>query len=89
MQDQDEQLDRLGESIGRQRELSIQIGDELDGHVQLLDEIDGRVDRHQSRLDQARRGLGKMARKAGDNKEVTTIIVLIVILVLLIIILKG
>jgi syntaxin 8 len=32
--EQDEQLDRLGESISRQRELSIQIGDELDEHVQ-------------------------------------------------------
>jgi len=68
--------------------LSIQIGDELDGHVQLLEEIDGRVDRHATRLDQARRGLGSVARKAGDNKEVTIIIVLIILLVLLIIILK-
>lgn len=64
------------------------IGDELDGHVQLLDEIDGRVDRHQTRLDQARRGLGSVARKAGDNKQLTTIIVLIVILVLLIAVFK-
>lgn len=86
--EQDEQLDRLGESISRQRELSIQIGDELDGHVQLLDDIDGHVDRHQSRLDQARKSLGKVARKANDNKQLTTIFVLIIILVLLIAILK-
>lgn len=86
--EQDEQLDRLGESISRQRELSIQIGDELDGHVQLLDDIDGHVDRHQSRLDQARKSLGKVARKANDNKQLTTIFVLIVILVLLIAVLK-
>lgn len=68
--------------------MSIQIGDELDGHVQLLDEIDGRMERHGTRLDQARRGLGNVARKAGDNKEVTVIVVLIILLVLLIIILK-
>jgi len=86
--EQDEQLDRLGESIGRQRELSIQIGDELDSHVQLLDEVDGQVDRHQSRLDRARKNLGTVARKAKDNKQMTTIIILIMILVLLIIILK-
>lgn len=78
----------MGESISRQRELSIQIGDELDGHVQLLDDIDGHVDRHQSRLDQARKSLGKVARKANDNKQLTTIFVLIIILVLLIAILK-
>lgn len=86
--EQDEQLDRLGESIGRQRELSIQIGDELDSHVQMLDEVDVLVDRHQSRLDKARKSLGNFARKANDNKQLTIIIVLIIILVLLIIILK-
>ncbi|KFY88176.1 hypothetical protein V500_06507, partial [Pseudogymnoascus sp. VKM F-4518 (FW-2643)] len=85
---QDEQLDRLGESIGRQRELSIQIGDELDSQVAMLDEVDGLVDRHQTRLDQARKSLGNVARKAKGNMQVTTIIILIIILVLLIIILK-
>ncbi|KAI9787165.1 MAG: hypothetical protein M1839_003400 [Geoglossum umbratile] len=88
LQDQDEQLDRLGESIGRQRELSIQIGDELDGHVQLLDEVDEHMDRHQTRIDGARKRLGTVARKAKDNVQLTIILVLIVILVLLIIILK-
>jgi len=86
--EQDEQLDRLGESITRQRDLSIQIGDELDSHVQMLEEVDVLVDRHQSRLDRARKALGKVARKANDNKQLTTIIILIIILVLLIIVLK-
>jgi syntaxin 8 len=86
--DQDDALDRLGESIGRQRELSIQIGDELDEHVQMLDEVDGRVDRHQSTLDKARRNLGNVARSAKDNMSMTIIIVLIVILILLIVVLK-
>lgn len=86
--EQDEALDRLGESIGRQRELSIQIGDELDEHVQMLDDVDRHVDRHQTRLDKARKNLGTVARKAKDNMQMTIIIILIVILVLLIIILK-
>ena len=86
--EQDEALDRLGESIGRQRELSIMIGDELDEHVQMLDEVDGLVDRTQGRLDQAKKGLGNVARKARGNWQVTSIVALIVILVLLIIILK-
>jgi syntaxin 8 len=86
--EQDEALDRLGESIGRQRELSIQIGDELDEHVQMLDEVDRNVDRHQTRLDKARKNLGTVARKAKDNMQMTIIVVLIIILVLLIIVLK-
>ncbi|KAF4977533.1 hypothetical protein FZEAL_5967 [Fusarium zealandicum] len=88
LEQQDEQLDRLGESIGRQRELSMQIGDELDSHVAMLDEVEGVTDRHQSRLDRASRSLGKVARSAKDNKQITTIVVLIIILVLLIAILK-
>ncbi|KAH7320306.1 target snare coiled-coil domain-containing protein [Stachybotrys elegans] len=88
LQQQDEQLDRLGESIGRQRELSMQIGDELDDHVAMLDEVDGYVDRHQSRLDRASKMLGKVARGASENKSMTIIIILIIILVLLIAILK-
>ncbi|CAL3962502.1 unnamed protein product [Diplocarpon coronariae] len=86
--EQDEALDRLGESIGRQRELSIQIGDELDEHVQMLDDVDRRVDRHQNSLDKARKNLGSVARKAKDNMQLTIIVILIIILVLLIIILK-
>ncbi|KKY19034.1 putative snare complex subunit [Diplodia seriata] len=85
---QDEQLDRLGESIGRQRELSIQIGDELEGHVLLLDDVDEGVDRHQSQLDRAGKRLAKVGRRARENWSMTLIVVLIVILVLLIVITK-
>jgi len=54
----------------------------------MLDEVDGNVDRHQGRLDTARKNLGSVARKAKDNMQMTIIVVLIVILVLLIVILK-
>ncbi|KAJ5121625.1 uncharacterized protein N7515_009586 [Penicillium bovifimosum] len=88
MREQDDQLDRLGESIGRQHQLSIQIGDELDGHVQLLDGMDGDVERHQTRLNTARRRIDRIRRKAGENWSMMTIIGLIIILVILIVILK-
>ncbi|KAL4867146.1 hypothetical protein BDV12DRAFT_123804 [Aspergillus spectabilis] len=88
MRDQDDQLDRLGESIGRQHQLSIQIGDELDGHVALLDGMDGDVDRHQSRLDHAKRRIDKIRRSAGENWSMMTIIGLIIVLVILIVLLK-
>lgn len=88
MAEQDEQLDRLGESIGRQRHISIQIGDELEGHIALLDEVDRGVDRHQGRLDGAKRRLKGVSTKARENWGMTTIIVLIIVLVLLIVIFK-
>jgi len=85
---QDEQLDALGASIGRQRELSMRIGDELDSHVALLEESERVADRHQGRLDRAARQMGRVARGAGESKQMIAIIVLIIILVLLIAILK-
>lgn len=88
LREQDDQLDTLSESIGRQRHLAMQVGDELEGQVALLDEVDRGVDRHQGRLDGAKKRLKGVSNKAKENWGMTTIIVLIVILVLLIVILK-
>jgi syntaxin 8 len=88
LNEQDEQLDRLGESIGRQHQLSIQIGDELEGQVALLDEVDGHVDRHRGRLEGAKKKLGKIRRNARESWGLMTIIGLIIVLVILIVILK-
>lgn len=88
LQEQDDQLDQLGESISRQHQMSIQIGDELEGQIALLDDVDAHVDRHTTRLDGARRRLDKIRRKAGDNWSLMTIIGLIIVLVILIVILK-
>lgn len=87
LDEQDAQLDRLGESIGRQRELNMQMGDELDGHVAMLDEVEAAADSYQDRLDGARQALARVARGAGKNKQMTAIVVLI-ILVLLVAMLK-
>ncbi|CBX92539.1 hypothetical protein IAQ61_006065 [Plenodomus lingam] len=86
--DQDDQLDALGASIGRQRELSMQIGDELDGQVMLLDDVEEGVDRHAAQFVRARGRLDRFSRKARENWSLTVIVVLIVILVLLIVITK-
>ena len=88
MQEQDDQLDRLGESIGRQHQLSIQIGDELEGQIGLLDEVDGHTERHVGRLDRARNRLGRIRRSAKGSSGMMTIIGLIIVLVILIVILK-
>ncbi|KAL1994822.1 hypothetical protein VTN49DRAFT_1009 [Thermomyces lanuginosus] len=88
LREQDEQLDQLGQSIGRQHQLSIQIGDELEGQIALLDDVENAVERHQGRLDTARRRLDRIRRKAGDNWSMMTIVGLIIILVVLIVILK-
>ena len=88
LQRQDDQLDRLGESIGRQRDLSIQIGDELDDHIQMLDDVEDHVDRHEGRLSGAKRQLDHVYRRSRDNWGCTVISILVLVLVILIIALK-
>jgi len=88
LREQDEQLDRLGASIGRQRELSMAIGDELDGQALLLDDVEEGVDRHAAQFRRAKGRLDRFSRKARENWSLSVIVVLIVILLLLIIITK-
>ena len=88
LREQDDQLDTLSQSIGRQRTLGIQMGNELDEQVEMLDDVERGVDRHSTTLEGARRRLGQVARKSRDNWSWVTIGILIFILVLLIIVLK-
>lgn len=88
LQEQDEQLDALGQSIGRQRMLGIQMGNELEEQNELLEDVESGVDRHTTTLDRARKRLGTVARKSKDNWSWVTIGILIVVLVLLIIVLN-
>lgn len=89
LREQDEQLDVLGQSVGRQRLLGIQMGDELDEQNEMLGDVERGVDRHSGTLDSAQRRLGKIARKGREGwNSWITIAILVVVLVLLITILK-
>ncbi|CAK1357974.1 unnamed protein product [Cercospora beticola] len=88
LREQDDQLDVLGQSIGRQRMLGIQMGNELDEQVELLDDVERGVDRHSNQLYGAQKRLTTFSRKARDNWNWITITILIIILVLVIVVLK-
>ncbi|CAD6588731.1 MAG: hypothetical protein TREMPRED_005144 [Tremellales sp. Tagirdzhanova-0007] len=62
--DQDERLNLLSHSIGRQNHLSIQIGSELDLHNEMLEDTDQAMDRTTARLSKARKRLDKVASDA-------------------------
>ncbi|POS87496.1 hypothetical protein EPUL_000673 [Erysiphe pulchra] len=85
MDQQDQVLDNLGKSIQRQRELSIQIGGELNEQVGILDDIDRNVDRHHTRLRKTMRQLETTAKNAKNNRQIRIIAVLLLILVILVI----
>lgn len=83
MREQDSSLDNLSISIGRQRELSTQIGNELDEHGELLDNVGRMVDRSANRLDEAKNRLTTFSKKAKEHSHLLTIIILIFVLTLL------
>ncbi|CAK4031402.1 Syn8 snare [Lecanosticta acicola] len=88
LQDQDEQLDSLGQSVGRQRMLGIQMGNEIDEQNVMLEDVEAGVDGHSNTLDRAQRRLTSVSRKAKANWNWITIAILVVILLLVIIVLK-
>lgn len=67
MEDQDVHLDNLSRSITRQRDISLQINDELDVHTGLLEGLDHDMDRTDSRLTSARRRLDRVAKGVKGN----------------------
>lgn len=69
MDEQDVRLDQLAHSIGRQRDLSVQINDELDVHHGLLQGMDEELDQTGDRLSQARRKLDRVAKGAKENRK--------------------
>ena len=62
-------LDSLSHSITRQRDLSMQINDELDVHTGLLEELDYDLDDTGNRLGRARQQLGRVANGAREHGE--------------------
>ncbi|GAM89279.1 hypothetical protein ANO11243_073160 [Dothideomycetidae sp. 11243] len=85
MAEQDEQLDNLGHSIRRQRDIGQEMGRELDGQAVLLEELDHGVDRYDAQLRRARTRLERVAKGARDNWSWITIGVLVLVLILLIV----
>lgn len=65
--DQDEDLDRLSAAIGRQQQLGLMIGEELNYQVELLAETEDIVDRTEGRLNKAKRNLTKVSKKAKEK----------------------
>ncbi|KAI9323248.1 hypothetical protein BX666DRAFT_2021993 [Dichotomocladium elegans] len=81
--EQDSNLDQLSETIRRQRELGLMIGDELDVHAQLIDETHEMVNRTDDRLQRARKKLNYVGRKVKDNRKYFSSICIVVVLILI------
>ncbi|CAG8668027.1 15484_t:CDS:2 [Gigaspora margarita] len=67
LSEQDRDLDRLSDAVGRQRELGLLIGEELSSQIQLLEETEDMIDHTDRSLDRAKRNLSKLSKKVKNN----------------------
>lgn len=68
-EDQDAQLDTLSLSIGRQRDLSLRMNEELEMQTDMLEELDGDVERTGLRLGRASGQLERVRSGLKDHGE--------------------
>lgn len=69
MVSQDNQLDALSASIGRQHHLSLQMNEELETHAELLEDFDQAVDSTTARLGRASRKLDTVTKSLKEHGE--------------------
>eukprot|EP01113_Clastostelium_recurvatum_P025532 TRINITY_DN3071_c0_g1_i1.p2 TRINITY_DN3071_c0_g1~~TRINITY_DN3071_c0_g1_i1.p2 ORF type:complete len:145 (-),score=48.60 TRINITY_DN3071_c0_g1_i1:101-535(-) len=67
MRDQDQILDVLAQSVGRQKEIAISIDTELTEQNMLLDDLDSKVDRTDSGIRNATHRVRKVAEQASTK----------------------
>ncbi|KAF9131973.1 hypothetical protein BGW39_001042 [Mortierella sp. 14UC] len=72
MDDQDQNLDRLSNSLGRQQEIGLTINEELESQVGMLDDTEHLVDRTENRISIASRQLVKVAKGTKGCENQTT-----------------
>ncbi|RIB02709.1 hypothetical protein C2G38_2255433 [Gigaspora rosea] len=87
LSEQDRDLDRLSDAVGRQRELGLLIGEELSSQIQLLEETEDMIDHTDRSLDRAKRNLSKLTKKVKNNGHLCIIFSLLLTLIVLIIVL--
>ncbi|XP_043209123.1 syntaxin-6-like [Amphibalanus amphitrite] len=81
---QQQQLDRIGSSVGTLRNISRQIGDEVDQQNVLVEDITHDVDSAQGKMDATMHKMAKVLRITNDRRQWTAIAVLSLILFIII-----
>ncbi|XP_048773921.1 syntaxin-6-like [Ostrea edulis] len=82
---QDDQLDMIGSSVGVLKNMSHQIGNELEEQNLILDEFGHEMDNTESRMDVTMKKMAKVMHMSNDKRQWCAIGVLLVIMLIIII----
>ncbi|GFR79840.1 syntaxin-6-like [Elysia marginata] len=81
---QDEQLDMIGSSVGVLKNMSQQIGNELEDQNLLLDDFHHEMDSTESKMDITMKKMAKVMHMSNDRRQWCAIVVLLVLLLIII-----
>jgi len=87
MESQDDNLERIGDSVHVLKDMSQRIGSELDEQAIMLDDLGQNMDRTHSRLDTVMKKLAKVTRMSNDKRQWYAIGILLLILFIVILLL--
>jgi len=87
MQSQDDNLERIGDSVHVLKDMSHRIGGELDEQAIMLDDLGQGMERTHSRLDTVMKKLAKVTRMSNDKRQWYAIGILLVVLFIVILLL--
>ncbi|AOA60526.1 Endosome SNARE [Komagataella phaffii CBS 7435] len=82
---QDHVLDKLSRSVGKQREIGLTIGGEVDEQVVMLDDLEAQIDHNENTLYRARGRITKFSQMSSENGRLMSIFGLLILLILLIV----
>ncbi|XP_070176413.1 syntaxin-6-like [Littorina saxatilis] len=82
---QDDQLDMIGSSVGVLKNMSHQIGNELEDQNVMLDDFRTDMDHTETRLDQTMKKMAKVMHMSNDRRQWCAIVVLLVVLLVVVI----
>lgn len=78
MQEQDRILDMLDESVMKQKEIAIDIGDEIDDHILMLDALESQVESTTARVEKATARVKKITKKSSTPILWCIIVILLI-----------
>ncbi|KAG7903475.1 hypothetical protein KL935_001007 [Ogataea polymorpha] len=85
---QDEIINSLSQSVNRQHEMSLQIGDEVGNHMVLLDDLESGISRANAKIIRGRTNIDRFRQRLREHGDWFTIFVLVIIMFILLVVLK-
>uniref|UniRef100_A0A0N4ZLV1 t-SNARE coiled-coil homology domain-containing protein n=1 Tax=Parastrongyloides trichosuri TaxID=131310 RepID=A0A0N4ZLV1_PARTI len=81
--EQDEEMDKVGTSINTIKHMTFQIGDELDDQSELLEDLDIQMKNTDIRMDNVMKKMQKLARLEDESNQWKAIIFLVILIFIL------